>query len=215
MKKLILLSVLMAVACFTQARTWTNTKGQTLEAELVRVKDGRVFLKLDKNRQIRPLELTTLSDADKLFVEQHLQQQADQAKMKALQERKAKWHESYKDAKAEAEEYDLPILLLYTAPAWCGYCVKLEDRVYDTSDFKKFANANLVLLMADFSKPSDKEKWLKKNSIVSEKFKAGGYPTTIFISTEAEQLGRLGGFKSEWSTDTYIQKMKEIIAKKP
>jgi len=196
-----------------QARMWTNAEGKTLEAELVRVKDGRVFLKLAKNRQIHPFEITKLSEADQAFIEEYKQGLAEKLKAEARKERKAKWHEDFESAKAEAEELDLPILFLYTAPEWCGYCVKLEDRVFKSRDFKEFANKNLVLLVADFSQKNDKEEWLEENTQISSKYKAGGYPTMFFITNDAGKLGVLGGFESEWSIEIYIEKIKEIIGK--
>lgn len=196
-----------------QARTWTNTEGKTLEADLVRVKDGTVFLKLTKNRQIKPLEISKLSKNDQDYIDEYLQEQSRKLKAQALLERKAKWHDNYADAKAEAEQFNLPILLLYTAPEWCGYCVKLEDRVFKTSDFKKFSKQNLVLLVADFSKEGDKKKWIKENSILVDKFKAGGYPCTYFISADLEKLGKLGGYEEKWSTEVYIEKIAAIVKK--
>ena len=214
-KRVVIGLMLVCAVVSVQARTWTNTEGKTLEAELVRVKDGKVYLKLAKNRQIHPLDIAKLSSDDQAYIEAYQQEQARKQAVQALQERKAKWHDSYADAKAEAEQFNLPILLLYTAPDWCGYCVMLEDRVFNTSDFKKFAEGNLVLLIADFSQERDKEKWMKENSVLVDKFKANGYPCTFFISTDLEQLGVLGGYEEDWSTEVYIEKMATIVKKKP
>lgn len=123
------------------------------------------------------------------------------------------WHDNFTDAKAEAEELNLPILLVYTAPEWCGYCVKLDDRLFDTSKFKKFSNGNLVLLIADFSKKSDKENWLKENAGCADKFKAPGLPCTYVISSDLNKLGKLGGYESEWSMDVYIEKIAAMVKK--
>ena len=214
MIKRLMVGLFLVCALFSvQARTWTSTEGKTLEAELVRVKDGKVYLKLTKNRQIHPLDISKLSTDDQDYIDAYLLEQSKKIKVQALQKRRAKWHDNYADAKVEAEQLNLPILLLYTAPEWCGYCVKLEDRVFDTSDFRKFAKGNLVLLIADFSKKSDKEKWMKRNSILVEKFKVGGYPCTYFITADLKKLGRLGGYEEDWSTEVYIEKMEAIVKK--
>jgi protein disulfide-isomerase len=196
-----------------QARTWTNTEGKTLEADLVRVKAETVFLKLTKNHQIKTLDISKLSQNDQDYIDEYLQEQSRKLKAQELRERTAKWHDNYADAKVEAEQFNLPILLLYTAPEWCGYCVKLEDRVFKTSDFKKFAKQNLVLLVADFSEERDKKKWMKKNSMLVDKFKASGYPCTYFISAKLEKLGKLGGYEEKWSTEVYIEKIAAIVKK--
>lgn len=208
--------IVFLVACTVtsaQARTWTNAEGKTLEADLVRVKDGKAYLKLAKNRQIHPFDIVKLSADDRSYITAYQQEESKKLNAQVLLERKAKWHDNYADAKAEAEQFNLPILLLYTAPEWCGYCVKLEDRVFKTSKFRKFSNGNLVLLIADYSKKNDQKKWVKENAVLSNKFKASGYPCTYFISADLKQLGKLGGFEGDWSTEVYIEKMAAIIKK--
>jgi protein disulfide-isomerase len=213
MMKRLLIVFLVSTLVLVQARTWTSAEGKTLEAELVRVKDGKAYLKLAKNRQIHPLDIVKLSIDDQSYIKAYEQEQTRQLEVQALQERKVKWHENYADAKAEAERFNLPILLLYTAPEWCGYCVKLEDRVFKTSEFKRFSKGNLVLLIADFSEERDKKEWMKENSILADQFKASGYPCTYFISTDLKKLGKLGGYEDDWSTKIYIEKMGAIIKK--
>lgn len=213
MKILMSVTLVVCVVISVQARTWTNAEGKTLEADLVRVKDGKAYLKLAQNRQIHPLNISDLSADDQSYIDAYQQEQLKKLEAQALLERKVKWHDNYADAKVEAEKLNLPILLLYTAPEWCGYCVKLEDRVFETSDFKRFSKGNLVLLIADFSKESDKKKWMKNNSVLADKFKASGYPCTYIISSDLKKLGKLGGYEEEWSTKVYIEKMAAIVKK--
>lgn len=209
------MAVLLAcsVACGAQARIWTNAEGKTLEAELERVKGDKVFLKITKNRQIHPFDIASFSAADQAYIKEYMKAQEEELKKQELKKRKAKWHNEFADAKAEAEKYDLPILLLYTAPEWCGYCVNLETRLLKTTEFKRFSNENLVLLEADFSDPNDKKKWMKENAEVSSKFKVGGYPSMFFITADMRRLGRLGGYNDDLSTEAYLQQMAEIIQK--
>ncbi len=212
MKYAIVIMVLCAAVC-SQARTWTNTEGKTLEGEVVRVKDDTVFIKITRTRRIHPIEVSLLSAADQEFIKRYKQKLADRLAAQALKERRLVWHDNFKDAKAEAERSGLPILLLYTAPEWCGYCVRLEDRVFDTGDFKRFAAENLVLLVADFSEKDDRKDWEEDNEAVSSKFKAGGFPCMFFITKDTNKLGRIGGYEEDWSTDDYLEKMEAIIRK--
>lgn len=212
MKYAIVIMVLCAAVC-SQARTWTNTEGKTLEGEVVRVKDDTVFIKITRTRRIHPIEVSLLSAADQEFIKRYKQKLADRLAAQALKERRLVWHDNFKDAKAEAERSGLPILLLYTAPEWCGYCVRLEDRVFDTGDFKRFAAENLVLLVADFSEKDDRKDWEEDNEAVSRKFKAGGFPCMFFITKDTNKLGRIGGYEEDWSTDDYLEKMEAIIRK--
>ncbi|BCX48006.1 hypothetical protein HAHE_19140 [Haloferula helveola] len=63
--------VLLLGASFSMAepRTFTNTEGQTVEAELVAVRDGAAVLQL-ANRSIAKVPLTSLSEADQTFVKE-------------------------------------------------------------------------------------------------------------------------------------------------
>ncbi|MCQ2365127.1 MAG: hypothetical protein MJ051_06200 [Akkermansia sp.] len=55
-------------------------------------------------------------------------------KMRA--EKKVKWETNEKKAFKEAAKYNLPVWVLYTDPATCGICVKLDNEVLDTKEFK-------------------------------------------------------------------------------
>jgi hypothetical protein len=50
------------------ARTWTDTQGRTLEAELVSATSSEVTLQLDSNKKVVTLPLTKLSAADLAFL---------------------------------------------------------------------------------------------------------------------------------------------------
>lgn len=188
-----------------QARIWTNTAGQTLEAELVKVERGQVYLRLAKDRKVHPLKIDSLSDADQEFIKQYEKDMASQQKANELAKRKAKWLTDYDDVKAESEEFDLPILLLYTAPEWCGYCVMLEDNILGQNEFEEYAKRNLVLFLADFSKSSDAEDWAEEYPQLKKDYPVSGYPCAFLISPSGKQLGRISGCDSEWTPSDYIE----------
>lgn len=199
------------VACLAgtavQARTWTNTEGKTLEAELVKVENGQVYLKLAKNRKVHPLKIDSLSDADQKFIKQYLKDKVAQQRANELAKRRAKWLTDYEDVKAESEEFDLPILLLFTAPEWCGYCVMLEDNILAQNEFEEYANRNLVLFLADFSKSSDADDWAEEYPQLKRDYPVTAYPCAFLISSSGKQLGRIGGCDSEWTPRDYIDKL--------
>lgn len=58
-----------------------------------------------------------------------------QNKMRA--EKKVKWETNEKKAFKEAAKYNLPVWVLYTDPATCGICVKLDNEVLNTKEFKE------------------------------------------------------------------------------
>lgn len=50
---------------------------------------------------------------------------------------KIKWVSSDKKAFKEAAKYNLPVWILYTDPATCPYCVKLDNEIILSKEFKK------------------------------------------------------------------------------
>ncbi len=208
--KAIYLVAMLGAACAVQARTWTNTEGKTLEAELVRVKDGQVYLQIGKTRQIHPFDIGTFSAEDQRYVREYEQEQANRLKQQAVKERTLKWHEDYAKAKAEADELGFPILLLYTAPEWCGYCRLLDGNILERSEFKEYAKANLVLYVADFSDRAEGEKWKKRNPDLVADFPCSGYPCAYLVSTDGKSLGKIGGCDEKWGPSDYIAKLEKF-----
>ncbi|MCF7847231.1 MAG: thioredoxin family protein [Kiritimatiellales bacterium] len=207
MREISIAALLFCFAVGVQARVWTNAEGKTVEAELQRVKDDIVFLKIARTRKIHPFEIDKLSEADQEYIAQHLRNMEERLKAQRLKERSSRWLTDYEKVQAEAKEYDLPILLLYTAPAWCGYCVILEDNILNKSEFRDYAKGNLVLFMADFSKKSDGEHWAKKYPELKKGFPCSGYPCAFLISPDGKNLGRIGGCDKEWTPEVYIEKL--------
>ncbi len=209
MKKFTLLALMgaMAFSLGGWARTWTNTDGKTLEAELVRVKGDTVYLKIAKSGKIHPLEISMLSADDQEYIKQYEKDEAARQKAEKLSKRRAKWLDEYDDAKAEAEEYDLPIMLLYTAPAWCGYCVRLEDNILSQKLFEEYADRNLVLFLADFSENRDAENWKEDYPQLIKDFPCSGYPCAYLMTADGKQLGQISGYDSNWSIQDYINKL--------
>ncbi|MBN2163555.1 MAG: thioredoxin fold domain-containing protein [Pontiellaceae bacterium] len=208
------LAFLIIVAAGAEARTWTSSDGRTVEADLVRVKDGKVYLDVLPGRKIIPIEISKLSEADQKFIAEYQADQKREAAAAAEQEkwdkRKVKWNDDIKDAMKESKEFNLPIFMLFTAPSWCSYCMKLEDEILKTSEFKDFAKKNLVLLEVDCSTDGVLQKWQKKNTALAEKCPVTGYPTAFLIDVKGEVLGKYGynSVKPDEYTATIKARMK-------
>ncbi len=113
-------------------------------------------------------------------------------------DRVATWTADVQKAKAEATKYDLPILLLYTAPSWCGYCKKLDDQVLTQDEFKAYANKNLVLLIADYSDRAEGAKWGEKNKAIIEACAIGGFPHMYLLTPDGKNLGSVQYYEPKW-----------------
>ncbi|MDH3982313.1 MAG: thioredoxin family protein, partial [Kiritimatiellaceae bacterium] len=129
--------ILMAVVFGAEARIWTSSEGKTVEAELVRVEYGNAYLRPAGKTKLYPFLITNLSSEDQDYIEQFLKDEEDRLKERRKEQRKLKWHTDFPQAQAEAKELEMPILFLYTAPEWCGWCRVLDNNILETAEFKK------------------------------------------------------------------------------
>lgn len=60
---------------------------------------------------------------------------------KARAKVKIKWESSDKKAFKEAAKYNLPVWVLYTDPSTCPYCVRLDNEIIFSKEFKKATGA--------------------------------------------------------------------------
>lgn len=204
--------VLLCAACAhaAEVRTWTSSDGRTLEAalsEVVKAADGA-----PSAVKVRPpaggeliIPISSLSEPDQEFVADMLAAQDEAARKERLANRKAKWTEDWEEAKAEAKETGLPILLLMTGSDWCGYCIALHNQVFDDREFQKYANENLVLMKADFPRAAQKRAIKEQNAKLKDEFGVGGYPT-VHLVKDGESVATIGGYGGDPAKE-YVAKI--------
>src|SRR6056297_1133897 len=74
------------------------------------------------------------------------------------------WGTDWEAAKAESKKTGKPILINITGSDWCGWCIRLEKKVFTTDTFKTFAKENLVLMEADFPRKKELPAALKEQN---------------------------------------------------
>lgn len=97
------------------------------------------------------------------------------------------WLTSVAEAVELAEKNDAYIVVdLYAE--WCGWCKVLEEKVFSTPRFKKFAEArNFVLLRVDTEDGGD-------GSGLQSRFQAFSLPTTLILDSKFVKIGSVSGF---------------------
>jgi protein disulfide-isomerase len=108
----------------------------------------------------------------------------------ALEAQELKWHTDMEKALDVATKENKKMLLFFTGSDWCGWCIKLQKEVFETSDFKTWSDS-VVLVELDFPKrtPQD-EKTKGQNQHLQSIFKVRGYPTVYFVTPEIMADGR-------------------------
>ena len=103
------------------------------------------------------------------------------------------WLTDYDKALTQAKAEHRQLLMDFTGSDWCGWCMKLDKEVFTLSEFKEYADKNLVLLKVDFPRGKtlpDAEK--TQNEKLSQTFKIQGYPTIIVLNFDGKKAGELG-----------------------
>ena len=105
------------------------------------------------------------------------------------------WGDNYKEALATAAKENKKVLLDFTGSDWCGWCIRLKKETFDQSQFKDFADANLVLVEVDFpqgkSLPSEVK---KQNDALQEQYHIEGFPTLILLDPQGKVIKQNVGY---------------------
>ncbi len=103
------------------------------------------------------------------------------------------WMTNYQEALAKAKAENKQVFLDFTGSDWCGWCMKLNEEVFSTASFKRYADRNLILVEVDFPRNKVQTDEIKKqNRELQDKFGIRGYPTIIILNSSGEKIGQLG-----------------------
>lgn len=106
------------------------------------------------------------------------------------------WQTNFKVAQETATTENKQILIVFQGSDWCAPCMKLEQEIWNTADFKSFAKENLVLVKADFPrrrKNKLSKEQQKHNDALAEQFNPNGFfPLVVVLSKNGKVLKKLG-----------------------
>ncbi len=204
------MAAVLVTPLHAEYRTWSNTEGVRIEAELVKAEGGNVTLRLRDGR-LSTFSTTKLSAEDQEFIKNAATASSNNSNAKPAVDpgRKARWLTKMDRAKEEARETGLPILVLFTGTTWCPYCIKLEKEVFDEKEFKEFANQNLVLLILDFPAGGGGS---RKDEELQKEFGVTGFPTYFLVNAAGEKLAK-GGYQSGITPKSFAEWVKQSAPK--
>lgn len=123
------------------------------------------------------------------------------------------WQHNFEKAKEMALKENKSIILVFSGSDWCGPCIKLDNQIWKSDEFKNYANNNYILVKADF--PRKKSNSLSKeqlthNENLAEKYNKKGYfPMVVVFNADGKVLGETG-YKNI-SPKEYIQHLQSFI----
>ncbi len=96
-------------------------------------------------------------------------------------------------AQAKAKAEGKPMLLDFTGSDWCGWCMKLDQEIFSTAEFRDYAQKHFVLVKVDFPMRKPQPAAEKaQNEQLAARFQIEGYPTLVLLAPDGKTLGNLG-----------------------
>ena len=123
------------------------------------------------------------------------------------------WSSSFSDAVTKAKEQDKYILLVFSGSNWCAPCIKLDTEIWQSSEFKEYAEKKLVLYKADFPRKkknrlqSDLE--LANRELANTYNQQGYFPFVLLLDKDKNILSKTG-YKNS-SPSEYIQDLSTFV----
>ena len=117
------------------------------------------------------------------------------------------WKTNFDEAKVQSISENKNILLVFSGSDWCTPCIKLENTIWKSEDFKKESEQKWVIYKADF--PKKKANLLSaeltaSNKKLAEQYnKSGNFPLVLLLDKTGRILG-ITGYKNI-TPQEYIQ----------
>ena len=117
------------------------------------------------------------------------------------------WQTNFDEAQSLAVKSHYNIILVFQGSDWCAPCMKLEQEIWNTDEFKSYAKDHYVMLKADFPKRKKNalsEEQQNANNQLAEKYNKKGYfPLVVVLDEQGNVLGETGYKKTD--PDGYIK----------
>lgn len=106
------------------------------------------------------------------------------------------WSSSFSDAVKKAKDEEKQVLLVFSGSDWCAPCIKLDTEIWQSLEFKKYAEEHLVLYRADFPRKK-KNKISKALSLANKELantynQQGFFPLVLLLDADKNILGKTG-----------------------
>lgn len=111
------------------------------------------------------------------------------------------WSNNFYEAQQKAKKTHQLILINFSGSDWCGPCIRLEEEIFQSNTFEKYAAMNLLLVRADF--PRQKKNQLsrdqvKLNEALAERYnKNGRFPYTLLVDEDGKVLKIWDGYPDQ------------------
>lgn len=102
------------------------------------------------------------------------------------------WYTDINQATEISKKENKPMMLFFTGSDWCGWCHRLQNEVFKTPEFEKWARENVILVELDFPRSKPQTEAIKtQNRNLQQQFGVRGYPTCWFVKPDKMSDGKM------------------------
>ena len=121
------------------------------------------------------------------------------------------WLTDFAKAKEIAQDTGQPILANFSGSDWCRFCIMLEDNVLEKPAFKKYAEENMVLFLADFPRRTEQpEDVAAQNKKLAAEYGIRGFPTVLLLTPDGEVIAQTGYRRV--GPEGYVEHLEALVA---
>ena len=123
------------------------------------------------------------------------------------------WQSNFEKSKELAAAENKTIILVFQGSDWCAPCMKLEKEIWETEEFKAYAQKHYVMHKADFPRKKKNQvnsEQVAKNKELAAQYNTKGYfPFVVVLDKNGKVLGETGYKKM--SPEEYIKHLNLFI----
>ena len=102
------------------------------------------------------------------------------------------WITDFDVALEKAKENEKYLLIEFSGSDWCPPCIRLNNEVFKTDLWKKWADENVISVLIDFPKSGQSNKDKIKNELVAKNLNVTYFPTIVILNKNGEEMFRTG-----------------------
>ncbi|WP_319229104.1 thioredoxin family protein [Draconibacterium orientale] len=123
------------------------------------------------------------------------------------------WQSDFQQSLQTAQAEDKPVILVFSGSDWCAPCMKLENEIWSSDEFKNYSAKHFVLYKADFPRKKKNQpdsEQVKANKQLAEKYNQKGFfPLVVVLDENGKVLGETGYKKL--SPNEYIKHLETFV----
>jgi protein disulfide-isomerase len=120
------------------------------------------------------------------------------------------WEENLETALQKAKTENKAVLVNFTGSDWCVWCQRLSNEVFSKSEFKDYADDNLILVRLDFPRNIEQSAETKLyNNQLAQRYGVQGFPTVLLFSSQGKMVLQTG--YQEGGPVSYVNHLKSYL----